>query len=193
MGDVLLGKKRWRCHLPLPGVPVLPTAHQLTLSLLDPWDPTRKIFCDVEQNVRCSAKDWIKCDSIEGYVTCHTWFLCFLAADSTQRYVGLWLDHIYGHVEMTINFQNTPKIVYTIEQQLSSLNDQSDVPIAWNISRPNDKWCLLIEDYVAVYDSGNRTRPVFTRGVKAKKLTCFQSIHFPVRPTLLSLRGGTND
>lgn len=62
-------------------------------------------------------------------------------------------------------FQNNPSIISSFEEKLSIYSGHIGIPIASDISRLLQQCCLLMEEYVAVYAKGDRTRLVYTRGV----------------------------
>lgn len=134
------------------------------------WDPEirlRKAADNLQEEVKYST-DFIRTrlsDTDETLIVAHYFF-------ALQRRMQLKVVSDYawtaflpkgGSSEL---FQNNTSIISAFEERLSEFSGQTGIPIVGDIGRMLQKCCLLMEEYVAVYAQGDRTKLVFVRYVR---------------------------
>lgn len=134
------------------------------------WDPEirlRKTVDSLKEEVKYST-DYIRTrlrDTDETLLVAHYFFALQRRMQLKVVSNNAWTAFLAkgGSSEL---FQNNPSIISAFEEKLSEFSGQTGIPIAGDIGRLLQKCCLLMEEYVAVYAKGDRTKLVFARDVQ---------------------------
>lgn len=134
------------------------------------WDPEirlRKAVYSLQEDVKYST-DYIRTrirDTDETLLVAHYFFALQRRLQLKVVSDNAWTSFLPkgGSSEL---FQNNICIISAFEEKLTKFSGQTGIPIAGNIGRLLQKCCLLMEEYVAVYAKGDRTKLVFVRDVR---------------------------
>lgn len=134
------------------------------------WDPKirlRKAVDSLQEDVKYST-DYIRTrlrDTDETLLVAHYFFALQRRSQLKVVSNNAWTSFLPkgGSSEL---FQNNTSIISAFEEKLSEFSGQAGIPIAGDIGRLLQKCCLLMEEYVAVYAKGDRTKLVFVRDVR---------------------------
>ena len=158
LNDVYLSRKRFR------------SLQRRILRFHRFWHPDirlRKAIRDFEANVIFSANH-IKSMVIPSQNTLVVAHFFFALQRRLQRKVvsDLQWTGFLEKGQSSLILQNNPNIPTTFEQRLSHFSGQNGVPVTGSVVPQIDQCCLLMEEYVSVYGSGDRRNLTFVRGVR---------------------------
>lgn len=134
------------------------------------WDPEirlRKAVDSLQEDVKYST-DYIRNrlrDTDETLLVAHYFFALQRRMQLKVVSNNAWTAFLPKGGSSEI-FQNNTSIISAFEEKLSEFSGQTGIPIAGDIGRFLQKCCLLMEEYVAVYAKGDRTKLVFVRDVR---------------------------